>query len=189
MMIPEWLGAWVNPPTRYHGWWFPHSTFASEDFVGKIPILTASVSSLCFIHQTQCQGSPQVRNPTAFPVYKRGDAGSSHKCGERSGVGEGAYLEQGTTLHLKLDMAWHLEKCKAPWKRCTISKNIEKELMQRIVQREIAKGNATWKREASWQRPRLIWLEMQEAKRCVLVCNFWFWAGKGLVFRFLPSYL
>ena len=76
------------------------------------------------------------------------------------------------------------KKCKAPWKRCTISKNIEKELMQRIVQREIAKGNTTWKREASWQRPRLIWPEIQEAKRCVLVCNFWFWAGKGFVFRF-----
>ena len=117
MMIPEWLGAWVNPPTRYHGWWFPHSTFASEDFVGKIPILTASVSSLCFIHQTQCQGSPQVQNPTAFPAYKRGDAGSSHTCGERSGVGEGAYLEQGTTLRLKLYMAWHLEKMQGTVKK------------------------------------------------------------------------
>ena len=80
------------------------------------------------------------------------------------------------------------KKCKAPWKRWTISKNIEKELMQRIVQREIAKGNATWKREASWQRPRLIWLEIQEAKRCVLVCNFWFWAGKGLVFRLIFAF-
>jgi hypothetical protein len=62
------------------------------------------------------------------------------------------------------------KKCKAPWKICAISKDIEKELMQRIVQREIAKGYATWKREASWQRPRLIWLDTGSKKVCACVC-------------------
>ena len=54
------------------------------------------------------------------------------------------HLEKGTTLHVKLDMAWHLEKDARHLEKVALFPNtLKKELMQRIVQREIAKGNAT----------------------------------------------
>ena len=58
-----------------------HWTFASEDFVGKKIILTASVSPGISSIRLNAKVAPQVQNPTPFPAYKRGDAGSSHTCG------------------------------------------------------------------------------------------------------------
>ena len=53
-------------------------------------------------------------------------------------------LEKGTTLNLKLDMAWHLGKDARHLEKVALfPSTLKKEFMQRIVQREIAKGNAT----------------------------------------------
>ena len=109
----------LNPRVRW--------TFASEDFVGKIPILTASVSPCVSSIRLNAKVSPQVQNSYCISyLQERGCRKQPHMWRKVRGRWRGI---PWTRYYLAFETGHGMapwKKCKAPWKICAISKDIWK---------------------------------------------------------------